>query len=210
MDICRTAEAMQATLVILGAHKPLWLEGDLGGTVRDVVVNAKCRVGVFIDRGLAKVSRVLVAISAPGASGPAAEDAAALEVGAMFASAPGTAVTVLEVAAPGEAPRAGKARAYLERILARAHADPAGVGFAVSEHESPPDAVARESQGGYDLVVLGMRAAWGFDTSMLSLTRRRALAESPASILVVHSPAAAVADTSSAHELAAVIEPSST
>lgn len=59
-DICRTAEAVQASVVLVGVHKPLLFEGNFGGVVRHVLANAVSQVGVFIDRGLMKVERVLL------------------------------------------------------------------------------------------------------------------------------------------------------
>lgn len=166
VDICRTADAMHASLVLVGAHKPLLLEGNLGGTVRDVILQAKSPVGVFIDRGLEDVSSVLVAF----AGGP--EDVAALQLARRIAAAPGASLTLLHVVSPGEAARPPDVDHDELRVLVTAHA-------------SPPDAVLEEARRGYDLVVLGMCARWGFDTS---LKMRRVLAEAPVSILAVHPP----------------------
>ncbi len=59
-DIVRTAEAKQADILLLGAHKPLLLESQLGGTVSSVLANPPGITGVLIDRGLTDVRRVLM------------------------------------------------------------------------------------------------------------------------------------------------------
>jgi nucleotide-binding universal stress UspA family protein len=202
-DICRTAEAMHASLVLLGAHKPLLLEGTLGGAVRDVVVHAKSPVAVFIDRGLKKVSRILVAF----AGGP--EDLAALRLARRFAAAPGTNITLLHVAAPGNASTGASGRDQIDQILAEPAADSGALRVLVVEHVSPPDAVLAEAQRGYDLVVLGMQPKWGLASSVLSLKRRRVLAEAPTSILAVHPPPPAPSAESAARIVASLADSSS-
>lgn len=63
-DICRTADAVGASILLVGAHKPLLLEGSFGGTVGQVVEHTKSAVGVFVERELTKVEKVLwVALS---------------------------------------------------------------------------------------------------------------------------------------------------
>lgn len=61
-DICRTADALQASVILLNAHKPLLMEGNLGGTVKYVTGHANCSVGVFVDRGLKRVDNVLTTL----------------------------------------------------------------------------------------------------------------------------------------------------
>lgn len=197
-DIRRTAEAKQASLILLGAHKPLWLEGKLSGEVSKVVSRAKCPVGVLFDRGLSRVERVLVAY----AGGP--EDLEALRIGHRMGKAAGTVLTLLHVVPPGHADQPGKGRTqYAEYIQGAVHQDttemiPDGGAGAKSlrlkivEHESPPEAVLNEARKGYDLIVLGMNARWGIDAGIISPRRRRILAESPVSILVVHPTLAAI------------------
>jgi nucleotide-binding universal stress UspA family protein len=188
-DICRTAEAMGVSLVLLGAHKPLLLEGSLGGIVRDVVGRARTPVGVFIDRGLKQVSRVLVAY----AGGP--EDLAALELARRLASAPGVSLTLLHVVSPGEFGQPGRGRAQIDEVFAEPGAEGSTVRVLVIEHASPSDAVLEEASRGYELIVLGMRERWGLGTGVLSLRRQRVMAEAPVSILAVH-PHTHVADSS--------------
>jgi Kef-type K+ transport system membrane component KefB/nucleotide-binding universal stress UspA family protein len=203
VDIRRTAEAKQASLVLLGARKPLLLEGRLSGTVRDVVVESHCPVGVLVDRNLRRVQRVLVAY----AGGP--EDAAALELARRIAQAPGTQLTIFHVVPPGDSNRRGRGRDQIagtlsdlvandaeprhesethatEQVFAEQGVDSGSVHVRFVEHVSPPDAVLDECRRGYDLVVIGMHARWGLAAGTISLRRRRVLAESPVSILAVH------------------------
>ncbi len=212
-DIRRTAEAKQASLLLLGAHKPLLLEGRLSGTVKDVVAESHCPVGVLVDRGLTKISRVLVAY----AGGP--EDLAALELARRIGRTPGTQLTLFHVVAPGGNERPGRGRSQIadalqglagarqgssggaeasmrERVFSEPELDSGAVHVRLVEHTSPADAVLEESRRGYDLVVLGMHGRWGLGAGTISLRRRRVLAEAPISILAVHPPLGATVPSS--------------
>jgi nucleotide-binding universal stress UspA family protein len=207
LDIRRTAEAKQASLLLLGAHKPVFLEGRLSGTVSQVVSDSHCPVAVLVNRGLTKLTRVLFAY----AGGP--EDLAALELARRLGRAPGTSLTLLHVVDPGDPNRRGPGREQIATALNRENAarwdsttdsgapvhdqvfpeagtDSGAVRFRLVEHASPPDAVLEESRLGYDLIVLGMHAQWGLGAGTISLRRRRVLAEAPVSILAVHPPLA--------------------
>jgi Kef-type K+ transport system membrane component KefB/nucleotide-binding universal stress UspA family protein len=192
-DICRTAEAVRAQLVLLGAHKPLLLEGTLGGTVRDVIRNAATPVGVLVDRGLRQVKRVLVAYLG------GVEDRLALQLAKRVVAAPGTQLTLLHVVTPGAAVLPGKGRTQIDEVFPERDVEGSAVRVLVVEHASAPDAVLDEARRGYDLVILGMRARWGLERSLLSLRRRRVLAEAQVSILAVH-PAASVAAEAAASQ----------
>jgi hypothetical protein len=178
-DICRTAEAMEAGLVLLGAHKPLLLEGTLGGKVREVVSQAQMPVGVLIDRGLESVKSVLVAYAG------GAEDRAAIEIAHRLVARSRARMTLLHVVSPDDV-RDGRGRTQVDEVFDEPDAE-SGVRVLVVEHPSPPDAVLEESRRGYDLLVLGMRAQWGLDTGV-SLRRKRVIEESTVSILAVHPP----------------------
>ncbi len=186
-DICSTAEVKQASLVLLGAHKPLWLEGRMGGTVTEVVTHSQTPVAVLVDRELGALKRVLVAY----AGGP--EDRAALELARRLSRAPGVSLTMLHVVPPGRAEQPGLGRAQLAELVSdetipSRHADASALRLKVVEHDSPAEAVLAEERQGYDLLVLGMNPRWGLDDGIISIRRRRVLAESKVSILVVHPP----------------------
>ena len=188
VDICRTAEAKQASLVLLGSHKPLLLAGRLGGTVHDVVARARSPVGVLVDRGLKKVERVLIAF----AGGP--EDLAALRVARRLGQAPGAQLTLLHVVPPGNAARPGQGRSQFDQVFTEPELDSASIRVCVIEHASPPEAVLAEARNGYDIIVLGMNAKWGLGAGTISLRRQRVLAESPVSVLAVHPPLGVAAE----------------
>jgi Kef-type K+ transport system membrane component KefB len=59
-DIVRVAEAKSVGLVILGSHRPLLTEGELGGVVRRVLATSVADVAVLVDRGLADVRSIRV------------------------------------------------------------------------------------------------------------------------------------------------------
>lgn len=185
-DICRTARAKQASLVLLGWHKPLLLEGRLGGTVGEVVNRSTSPVGVLVDRGLKKVERVLVAF----AGGP--EDLGALQVARRLARGPGTELTLLHVSPRGDATSAGAGRTQIDQVFPERDTDAGAVRVRLVEHDSPTDAVLEEANACYDLVIIGMNGRWGLEAGGLSLRRQRVLTESQVSILAVHSPPAAL------------------
>lgn len=185
VDICRTAQSVGASLVLLGAHKPLLLGGHLGGTVSDVVGRTNGPVAVFMDRGLQQVSRVLVAFG----SGP--EDLAALRLAQRMAATPATSLTLLHVVSPGETAKEAARRAQIEEMFSGPIAEGSKVSVLVTVHASPSEALIEEAGRGYDLVVLGMRAGWDLDTSVLARKRRSVLTETSVSILAVHAPSSA-------------------
>jgi nucleotide-binding universal stress UspA family protein len=162
----------------------------------------------LVDRGLKKITRVLVAYAGGHA------DLAALELARRMGRTAGISLTLFHVVAPGDAQRAGKGRsqiaatlqglaeaprraggaerAELDQLFAEPDASSGSVQVRVVEHTSPPDAVLQECGRGYDLVVLGVHARWGLGAGMISLRRRRVLSEASVSILAVHPPGAAV------------------
>ncbi|MDP1823230.1 MAG: cation:proton antiporter [Archangium sp.] len=177
-DICRTAEMKRASLIMLGWHKPLLIEGRLGGTVGEVVSKAPCPVGVFVDRGLERVERVLVAF----AGGP--EDHEALRFARRMALTPGVSLTLLHVVAPGDgAP--GRGRVQIDEVFGPQRDEP-GLRLAVVEHDDPPEAALAEASRGYDLVVLGMNDTWGTTGGPFVLHRQRVLTDCSVSVLALH------------------------
>ncbi|THF64089.1 cation/H(+) antiporter [Pseudothauera nasutitermitis] len=177
-DICRTARAKRASMVLLGAHKPLLLESSLDGTVSEVIEQAPGTVGVLIDHGLERIQRVLVACAGdPG-------DREAVRLAARLCSAPNARLSLLYIRPPRRAADAEVPAELLE--LAGPEAEVKAV-----VHPSPATAALAESRLGYDLVVIGKHDVWGLSGGRFGL-RRHMLAESPASLLVIAgAPAAA-------------------
>lgn len=166
-DICRTAEAVQASIVLVGAHKPLLLEGNFGGIVREVIEHAKSSVGVFVDKGLTKVARVLL-VSPTGSDivgNTSVIRRLAQRSECEFAhihtdAASGRAVT-----------SEGSDGPLLSRVQA-IYADPTLV----------EEVTVQEAQRNYDLVVIFMTS----ETANLETVCQRIAAESAASVLVFH------------------------
>ncbi|HZI05526.1 MAG TPA: cation:proton antiporter, partial [Archangium sp.] len=97
LDICRTAQAKQADLILLGWHKPLFGQTVLGGTVHEVMREADSDVAVLVDRGLGDIHRVLVPFIG------SQHDRAALGLARHLVRSVGADVTVLHVKPPDEA-----------------------------------------------------------------------------------------------------------
>ncbi|OGH01341.1 MAG: potassium transporter, partial [Candidatus Lambdaproteobacteria bacterium RIFOXYC1_FULL_56_13] len=152
LDICHTAKAQQASLVLLGSHKPLLLEGKLGGVVSEVIRKCGSPVAVLMDRGLARIERVLIAY----AGGP--EDLAALKIARQIATSPGAQLTLLHVVPPGKMEQTGKGRIQAEEVFPDVELSSKILRTLVVESTSPPDAVLEEVAKGYDLIILGVTA----------------------------------------------------
>jgi nucleotide-binding universal stress UspA family protein len=171
-DICRTADAVSAAVVLIGAHRPLLLEGTLGGTVGQVVTQAKGAVGVFVDRGLRRIENVMVA------SFGDVEQTKQL-VGRL-AKAPGVRLTVMgtKIDLTGQA-SGGE-----------------GIRTLTVAPELLAEVTVQEAGRGYDLVVVSVNGELSaFDDSC-----QRIVANSSASVLVFHhSPLSQVADEPVAH-----------
>lgn len=179
LDICLTAEAKQAQLILLGLHKPLFGRTMLGGTVHEVMEGARADVGVLVDRGLESIRRVLV----PFIGSP--HDRAAIALARRLLRSVGAEVTVLHVTAPEGEHGPAKTRTLVESMLPE---EAGRVHFKVVAHDSPEDAALEEARRGYDLVVVGVGAEWGLENGLFGLHRERLIADAPTSLLVVCHP----------------------
>ncbi|MCE9668758.1 cation:proton antiporter [Myxococcus stipitatus] len=177
LDICRTAQAKRADLVLLGWHKPLFSQTVLGGTVHEVMEAASSTVAVLVDRGLSDVKRVLVPFVG------SRHDRAALKLARRLKKHSGAEVTVLHVTS-----REGQGvRAQVEELFPAAEG--VGVRLKVVRHESPEDAALEEArEGGYDLVVVGVGSQWGLEDRLFGIQRERIVRDAPGSLLVVREP----------------------
>ncbi|AFE09574.1 sodium/hydrogen exchanger [Corallococcus coralloides DSM 2259] len=181
-DICRTAQAKRADLVLLGWHKPLFSQTVLGGTVHEVMQEAGGTVAVLVDRGLAQVRRVLVPFVG------SRHDRAALGLARRLVKQAGAEVTVLHVTSPEGS---GAGRAQVEELFPADEG--ASVKLKVVRHASPEEAALEEAKAGYDLVVVGLGAEWGLEDRLFGVQRERIVRDAPASLLLVHHPEAATA-----------------
>ncbi len=179
LDICRTAEAKQAHLILLGLHKPLFSRTMLGGTVREVMQEASANVAVLVDRGLENIRRVLVPFIG------SQHDQAALSLARRLMRSVGAEITVLQVNAPGHGQGDPKARASAEALFSE---EPRPVHFKEVTHDSPEDAALEEARNGYELVVVGVGSEWGLENSVFGLHRERLIGDAPTSLLVVRHP----------------------
>ncbi|NVJ26604.1 MULTISPECIES: cation:proton antiporter [Myxococcus] len=174
-DICRTAEAKHADLVLLGWHKPLFSQTVLGGTVHEVMQAASGTVAVLVDRGLSDIKRVLVPFIG------SRHDRAALKLARRLMRQSGAEITVLHVTSS----ESNGARAQVDELFPAAEGS--GVRLKVVQHASPEEAALEEARnGGHDLVVVGVGAPWGLEDRVFGLQRERIVRDAPGSLLVVH------------------------
>ncbi|MBN1209758.1 MAG: cation:proton antiporter [Myxococcaceae bacterium] len=185
LDICRTAEARRADLILLGWHKPLLGQAVLGGTVHDVMHDAPTQVAVFVDRGLEKLQRVLVPFIG------SQRDRGALQLAQRLVHHAGVEVTVLHVVAPERAHGGAGAQVLVEEMFRESSGR---VRFKAVVHESPEDAVLEEAGAGYELIVVGVGPEWGLKERLFGLYRERLVRDAPTSLLVVRQPASLAAE----------------
>nr|APZ78840.1 cation/H(+) antiporter [Stigmatella aurantiaca] len=178
-DICRTAEAKRADLVLLGWHKPLFSRTMLGGTVHEVMREATTGVAVLVDRGLSETKRVLVPFIG------SQNDRQALAIARRILRHTGAEVTVLHVTSPGKSTQGAGGRALMEELFPK---ESGQVRFKVVEHESPEEAALAEASQGYDLTVVGAGSEWGLEDRLFGLSRERIIRDAPGSLLIVRHP----------------------
>jgi nucleotide-binding universal stress UspA family protein len=184
-DICRTAEAKRADLILLGWHKPLFSRTVLGGTVHEVMQGAGSDVAVLVDRGLKGIRRILV----PFIGSP--DERAALGLARRLLRQEGAEVTLLHVVEPERTAARSETQARVEDLFPE---EAGRVRFQVVAHASPEEAALEEARKGYDLVVVGVGARWGLESHLFGLHRERIIQECPASLLIVRHPVAATAE----------------
>jgi nucleotide-binding universal stress UspA family protein len=179
-DICSVAEVKGADLIVLGWHKPVVTRTVLGGTVADVLEKAATDVGVFVDRGLQSVRKVLV----PFQGTP--DDKAALKL-ARRMTASKAEITILHVIKPG--------RADTERLGAQQEIDHmftdegpwnrSSVRMKLVSHEKPALAAVEEAGRGYDLVIVGAGHQWGIERRLFGLVPELMVERCPISLLLI-------------------------
>ena len=174
-DIRHVAELKRAKIVLIGWHKPVFSQTFLGGTVYRVLRDAPGNVGVFVDRGLQRVRRVLVPFVG------SVHDRAAVALARRMLGQEGTQVTLLHVREPEPGIDPGSRDS--DEIID----EPGGgrVVVRVVHNSSPVAAALSEIESGYDLVIVGAGREWGLEQRLLGVQRERLMLESKASLLVV-------------------------
>jgi Kef-type K+ transport system membrane component KefB/nucleotide-binding universal stress UspA family protein len=178
-DICSVAEVKSADLILLAWHKPLFGSTVFGGTARAVMKNARAGVGVFVDRGLSQVRKVLVPFQ--GTAG----DKAALELARRITKKSGVEVTILHVVRPdrGALPTA---REEVDRVFGEGpEENRTSVRIKLVNHATPADAAVEEATKGYDLVIVDAGSEWGLEQRMFGLLTETIVKRCPASLLIL-------------------------
>lgn len=185
VDVC---EANSADLLVMGWHKPIVSRSVLGGIVHEVMSRAPCDVGVLLERGPVAWRRILV----PFRHG--VHDARAVAVARRIADAEDARLTVLIIesgdgtGAASTAPEMmGDPDASLVGELARL--DDPHVRVLHLASPNPLDTLMEEARRGYDLIVLGVSAAWGTEPTMFGRRHEAVATASTASVLVVRAGA---------------------
>ena len=183
-DICDVASVKHADVILMGWHKPLLGSAMLTGTVYDVMQKADTTVAVLVDRGLESIKRVLVPYV--GRS----NDRAALALANRLAENAGAEVTVLQV----------NQKAPLEPSdLAE------NVSLKAIDTENPVEAALKESETGYDLVIVGVGPEWGLEAKSFGVRTEVILRRAASSVLVVRAGEASVQAPESTREPASLV-----
>jgi nucleotide-binding universal stress UspA family protein len=179
-DICSVAEVKGANLIILGWHKPVVTRTVLGGTVADVLEKAEADVGVFVDRGLSTVRKVLV----PFQGTP--DDKAALMLARRMTAA-NAEVTILHVIKPGrgDTERLGAQQEIEQTFTEEGPWNRTSVRMKLVSHEKPAQAAVEEAGRGYDLVIVGAGNQWGLERRLFGLVPEFMVERCPISLLLV-------------------------
>lgn len=184
-DICSVAAVKRADFILLGWHKPLLGGTVLGGTVHDVMGRARADVGVLVDRGLKKITRVLVPYLG------SVHDRAALRLSQRLVKHAGAAVTILHVVKPEQGSERLGVQAKMQEVFQEEGSEgPSPVTFKVVESASRVEAAIEESAAGYDLVIVGVGTEWGLEHRLFGLKPELLVQRCPTSLLVVrqHEP----------------------
>jgi Kef-type K+ transport system membrane component KefB/nucleotide-binding universal stress UspA family protein len=176
-DIATVARDRQADLVLIGFHNPVFSGTLLGGTVHRVMTATPADVGVFVDRGMREIRRVLV----PFLGSP--HDRLAMELAGRLTRTAKAQVTILHVTAPLRSGPALNAKEAVDRVF-KDPSQPLPVRMRVVESEDPAGTVIEQSQE-YDLVVIGVAEEWGLESHLFGWRPERIAAASPTSLLIV-------------------------
>jgi nucleotide-binding universal stress UspA family protein len=134
---------------------------------------AKSDVGVFVDRGMQRVGRILVPYLG------SEQDREALDVAKRIAENTGAVVTLLDVVVPG-AQKAADTREPASAV------GKGKVELRSATHAVPTIAVVEETQrGGYDLMIIGMDRHWGLAHRSFGFEAEAILKQPLVSVLVV-------------------------
>jgi Kef-type K+ transport system membrane component KefB len=184
-DICEIARAKASDYVVLGMHRPVLGKNLFGGTVGAVLAECPAHVALLVDHGFAlafkpgperpKTKCVLVPICG------GKQDSLALSFAERLLTDDAVSLRVL-FSEP-----LLSARASLTERAARLKADyPERVEIR-TEHSQPRAGSMLASARNSELVVLGLDPAWGLSTEGLDAEGVQLLADSAASVIVVHS-----------------------
>lgn len=177
-DIAEIANLRAVNMILMGFHRPLLTQSILGGTVHTVLSEARCHVGVFVDRGFHGVRRI--AVPYMGSS----HDHLALDLAGRIARNARAQLTVLHVVDPNRPAARKLSSSDIGSRLVQDPTQPEPVEFKTVQDPSPVDVVIREAAA-YDLLVIGVAEEWGLESGMFGFRGVRIASESPTSMLIV-------------------------
>jgi nucleotide-binding universal stress UspA family protein len=179
-DIARIARIRAADLILMGFHKPVFGQAILGGTVHRVMTASDNDVAVFVDRGM---DREIKTVLAPYLGGK--HDLLALELAGRIARNAHAVLTILHVVPPNrsESEAVMNARTAVDRTFSDP-TQPTPIHFQVIEDASPVEAVIQAAKE-YDLLVIGVEEQWGMQSQLFGFRPERIAREATTSLLIV-------------------------
>ena len=174
-DIAEMARVKAADLVLMGWHKPILSQSILGGTVYEVMSQARADVAVYLARRYGEWRRVLVPYTG------SVHDRGALELARRLGSGRKLEITILHVVKPER----NEAEPRLGLSDNPEVFDEQGVRLKVVESSDFQEAAVMEARQGYDLVIIGAAEEWGFQPTLFARRHEDLARSCPASMLIV-------------------------
>src|SRR5258706_1155731 len=178
-DIAQTAANHSVNLVLMGYHNPIFGKAMLGGTVHRVLTSCPTDIGVFVDRGLRNIDRILI----PYLGSP--HDILALELAARIVRNTSAQATILHVVPPMSvsAAKSAEAKRTAEKMFDNG-SENASIRFQVIEDSSPAGVVLHQARE-FDLVIIGVAEEWGLESRLFGWRPEKIARDCPASLLIV-------------------------
>ncbi|HEX7070642.1 MAG TPA: cation:proton antiporter, partial [Rhodothermales bacterium] len=173
-DIVEVAHAKSARLVLMGWHKPVLNQSILGGTIYEVMQDARADVAVYLARRYGTWKQVLVPYTGNQ------HDRGALDLARRIGGRGGLEITILHVIRPDR-----DAEEQLGLSTAQETLDASGVRLKVVESDDFQEAAVNEARLDYDLVIIGASEEWGLQPTLFSRRHEELARSCPASMLIV-------------------------
>lgn len=174
-DIARTANALNAHLVLMGWYRPVTRGSEESTVAHTVMRESRADVGLYLGRQFRACKNVMV----PVYGGP--HDLAALSLARTLVTRSEVDITIFHVVPPQRGVSEGRIGVEETRIALGYRTEH----VKIVEHDDPHAAVVEEARSGYDLVIIGASETTGLESNVFGTQHERLARECPASLLIV-------------------------